>query len=354
MKKIIDAISIFKENIDTSGIILWGAGPNLPIVIDLLEKLNLKKSIKGVFDSTKVLHEDQIHNIKVLSNKEIRSFSYDNNIIIACAGLNELYGLIVPEHLFYFRIIHRKALEVYVNLSKISLDIIQNNIDLLTDDLSKIVYEKRIELILSSVMFDSHFKTNGGPYFGNDLIRTLDGSWLYAGAYNGKHLDRALSFDRNQKLIAIEPSVSMFKILSEKFKSDPRISLYNNLLWSESDKKINYNDDSLHQGLAASVFQNNQFGSNSIVDTITIDDLVGNRRLSQLALDVEGSEQEAIKGAINTIPDLKNGCAVCIYHNFDDYIKLPGMLSELSNKKYLSVRQHSCIPFIETVLYAHN
>ena len=63
------------------------------------------------------------------------------NIIIGCAGLNELYGYIVPEHLFYFKIIHRRALEIFENLDRPALDKLQNNVDLFSDDLSKHIYQ---------------------------------------------------------------------------------------------------------------------------------------------------------------------------------------------------------------------
>ena len=354
MKSIIEATSSLKRILNTNGIILWGAGPNVPVVIILLEQLNLKSSIKGIFDSTKIIDTDFINGIRVFSSDEIHKLSYDNNIVLACAGLNELYGYIVPEHLFYFRIIHRRALEFFCQLDSNSFDKIQDNIDLFTNDLSKRIYLKRIELVLSSVMFNSNFKTTGGPYFGNDILDSLNGTWMYAGAYNGKHLERAITHNCDQRIIGVEPSNKMFNFLVEKFKSSSKVEIHNKLLWSKSNMRLSYNDDSLHQGLAASIFQRNEFGSTTHIETTTVDDLVGDRKLSQLALDVEGSEQHAIKGATNTIQNLRDGCAVCIYHNLDDYLKIPQMLSEISSQKYLSIRQHSCIPFIETVLYSHN
>jgi FkbM family methyltransferase len=355
MKNIVEILDVFSETISTKKIILWGAGPNVQHVVNLLTSLNLAESIVGIFDSTRELDSDQFCGIKIIEHDEVRKMSYDNNIIVACAGLNELYGYIVPEHLFYFRIIHRRALEFYCQINQEILHDFQNNIDLFTDDISKILYENRIRLVLSSVMFDSMFKSSGGPYFANDIVPSLGaGKWLYAGAYNGRHLDRAIEFRSDQEILAVEPSAKMFNFLKDKYGGGSKVDLHNYLLWSSSGQKMRFNDDSQHQGLAASIHQHEEFGDDSYVETITIDDLVGSNHVSQIALDVEGSEQYAISGAKNTIQKSSPTCAVCLYHNLDDYVRLPGLVKSLTGSKYLAVRQHSCIPFIENVLYAYN
>ena len=209
-----------------------------------------------------------------------------------------------------------------------------------------------MELILSSVMFDSSFKSDGGPYFNNDLIQALDGKWLYAGAFNGRHLSRALEYQADQKIVAIEPSPKMFGHLRSKFGNNDNIELRNYLLWSSSGENIRFNNDFSHQGLGASVFQHAEFGEDLVIETITIDDLLDGEAVSHIALDVEGSEQKAIEGAKEATSKFDPSCAVCLYHNLDDYLKLPTQLHRLSGEKKLYVRQHSCIPFIENVLYA--
>ena len=352
MKQISESRETLLEEISKNGLILWGAGPNVPSVIASLERLGFQANIVGIFDSTRELSGSEIHGIRIIPSREVKLLSYDKNIIIGCAGLNELYGYIVPEHLFYFKIIHRRALEICEELELPALDKLQNNVDLFADDLSKHIYLRRLELILSSVMFDASFKSDGGPYFNNDIIQSLDGRWLYAGAFNGRHLSRALEYQPDQKIVAIEPSPKMFDYLRGKFANNNTIDLKNYLLWSSSGKKIRFNDDSIHQGLGASVFQHAEFGEDMVIETITIDDLLNGRSVSHIALDVEGSEQKAIEGAKETISKFAPSCAVCLYHSLDDYLKLPSQLHRLSGEKKLYVRQHSCIPFIENVLYA--
>ena len=115
MKQIREYLKVLREEISQNGLILWGAGPNLSAVIASLGRLGFKENIVGVFDSTRELKGSEMQGVRIIPNEEVKSFSYDKNIIIGCAGLNELYGYIVPEHLFYFKIIHRRALEIFVS-----------------------------------------------------------------------------------------------------------------------------------------------------------------------------------------------------------------------------------------------
>ena len=132
-------------------IVLWGAGPHAKSVYSKLTELGRADAVVGIFDSTRELAVIEFEGIPVLQPEIVKSLSHDSHIVIVCAGLNELYGHIVPQHLFYFRIIHRRALETCLELEG-RLDELQDNIDLFTDDTSGSIYQKRIELMLSSVL----------------------------------------------------------------------------------------------------------------------------------------------------------------------------------------------------------
>ena len=337
--------------LESKSILLWGAGPHVGAIVDKLKHWGCEDRIVGVFDTTREIGQDEWQGVRVLSRQEVRSKSHDTHVVIACAGLNELYGGIVPEHLFYFRIVHRRALEACFELPGL-MDDIQGAVDLLDDDFSKEIYLKRLDLMLSSVMFHEAFKSVGGPYYNNDLVDQLGDRWLYAGAYNGKHLERAMSFRPDQGMVAVEPSARMYQFLQENFGGNPNLELQNYLLWSESGKDIRFVDDSSHQGLAASVFIPEEFGDARAVKTVTIDDLLEGKGVSDIALDVEGSEQHAVAGAAKTIEKYGPRVAVCLYHNLDDFAKLPAQLKSLTGDARMAVRQYSCIPFIENVLYA--
>lgn len=339
------------DELSCKKIILWGAGPHVGSLVDILEVWGLSDSIVGLFDTTRTVQQDEWQGVRVVMQQDVVDMSHDNHVIIACAGLNELYGSIIPEHLFYFRIFHRRALEACFELPAL-MDDIQGAVDLLSDDLSKQVYLNCLDFILSSVMFCESFKTPGGPYFQNDLVSHLGARWLYAGAYNGKHLIRAMSFCADQQMVAVEPSARMYQFLQDNFSDKPNCDLQNYLLWSESGRDIRFTDDSTHQGLAASAFIPEEFGETRAIETITINDLLAGQGVSDIVLDVEGSEQHALAGATKTIEKFAPRVAVCLYHNLSDFAKLPAQIKKMSGHAKMAVRQHSCIPFIENVLYA--
>lgn len=68
-------------------------------------------------------------------------------------------------------------------------------------------------------------------------------------------------------------------------------------------------------------------------------------------MDIEGSELEAINGAIKTIRRDKPVLAICIYHKQEDFWKLPLRIKEIC-PEYTKFWIEQYSPWdIETVLY---
>jgi len=93
------------------------------------------------------------------------------------------------------------------------------------------------------------------------------------------------------------------------------------------------------------------------VSSMSIDWFVDENRLEKvdfIKMDIEGSEQNALKGAINTLKRFKPQLAISIYHNFaDDFASIANMLDEL-NLGYRFFLGHFSIHHEETVLFASN
>ena len=77
---------------------------------------------------------------------------------------------------------------------------------------------------------------------------------------------------------------------------------------------------------------------------------LADKDVENLSLDVEGSEIHAVNGAEDYIKSVKANISVCIYHSFNDYLKIPILLHEYTQSP-ICIRQHSTIPVIETVAY---
>lgn len=70
-----------------------------------------------------------------------------------------------------------------------------------------------------------------------------------------------------------------------------------------------------------------------------------------IKMDIEGSEQAALRGAENTIRRWKPMLAICIYHSNEDMIKIPLYLHEIyQNDADYYIRHHTKY-FADTVFY---
>jgi FkbM family methyltransferase len=91
------------------------------------------------------------------------------------------------------------------------------------------------------------------------------------------------------------------------------------------------------------------------VQTIAIDDLVEEEQLPRvdyIKMDIEGAELKALRGAERTIRTFRPKLAVSLYHDWDDFILIPGYLNNLS-LGYEFFLDHFTIHAEETVLFAH-
>lgn len=89
-------------------------------------------------------------------------------------------------------------------------------------------------------------------------------------------------------------------------------------------------------------------------ETITIDDFVEQNKIQKvdfIKMDIEGSEEAALKGAVKTIKKYKPKLAICVYHKPDDLCVLPQLIKSMV-PEYKLYLDHYTINFTESVLYA--
>jgi len=87
------------------------------------------------------------------------------------------------------------------------------------------------------------------------------------------------------------------------------------------------------------------------VPVVSIDEIVGDNKITFIKMDIEGSELEALKGAAKTIKKNKPRMAICLYHKPEDIIDIPLYIKELVPEYKLYIRHY--YPYLfDTVLYA--
>lgn len=87
------------------------------------------------------------------------------------------------------------------------------------------------------------------------------------------------------------------------------------------------------------------------IRTAAIDDIVGDRTVGFIKLDIEGAELDALHGAKNTIARDKPLLAICVYHKHGDLFAIMDYLHQLLPEYRFLLRHYSTIT-AETILYA--
>lgn len=64
-------------------------------------------------------------------------------------------------------------------------------------------------------------------------------------------------------------------------------------------------------------------------DEITIDSILKNERIDFIKMDIEGAEQKALKGAVNTLITQSVKCSVCTYHKDNDFDEISAFFDNM-------------------------
>lgn len=86
-------------------------------------------------------------------------------------------------------------------------------------------------------------------------------------------------------------------------------------------------------------------------EIIPLDEMFCEKQVTFLKMDIEGSEQEALSGAVSLIRNKKPICAICIYHSIQDLFEIPMLLKRFVPEYSMIVRHHST-EWCDTVCYA--
>lgn len=88
---------------------------------------------------------------------------------------------------------------------------------------------------------------------------------------------------------------------------------------------------------------------------VPVDDILKEKEVSFIKMDLEGGEENALKGMHNLIVRNAPYMAICIYHRVDDLIRLPRLIksyADESKKEYKYYLRHHSSTSYETVFYA--
>ena len=190
---------------------------------------------------------------------------------------------------------------------------------------------------------------------GLDKIKNLDfikdKAIIDAGAFIG---DTALILSEytNDKVYSFEPFLSNFNSMKKNIELNNKNNIepiY--MALGDEDKKIHINESGISSANKLDI--NSNSGNN--VQMTTLDSFVdkNNIKVGLIKTDLEGFEQNFLKGSLNTIKKQKPILIISIYHNYSDFFDIKPMIEELDlGYKFKIIKSNDFNLIVETKLLA--
>lgn len=287
---------------------------------------NLQKTTPVVIASHRVLGVAQ--RLRGLGFKTVTPF----------ATLQVLAPDIFRPHMFYENllddlVVHRAEIQVLH--------------DRLADDRSRQVLDAVIGFrrtldpaVLQPVVTDHDLYAPEGLFeFADDEVYVDGGS--FDGDTIRSFIDRV--HGRFSDVYAFEPDPVTFEKLKANFKDEPRVHPVHAGIYSRSGS-LKFRDDASRGAIFAA-------DGDIEMPVTTIDETLGDKRVTYVKMNIEGAEIDALRGGRNAVQKWKPRLAVSIYHRASDLWRIPQLVLELEPDYRLYLRQHDG-GIIETVLYA--
>lgn len=182
-------------------------------------------------------------------------------------------------------------------------------------------------------------------YFDEKVVLTDKEVFIDCGGFDG---DTALQFlkrcgGKYSDIVIFEPEQCK-KSDIERNLSGYHYKLYQTGVWSKTERLF---FDA--RGTSSSCVS--ETNSDYTIDVVSLDETVYDRKPTFIKMDIEGSEQEALRGSMRIIKEFHPKLAICVYHKWEDLYEIPVMIKEWNPDYRLYLRQYSELGS-ETVLYA--
>jgi FkbM family methyltransferase len=185
-------------------------------------------------------------------------------------------------------------------------------------------------------------------YFDSSVLKNvtiLRGTMLDIGCYDGSDSIRAINKMGGQisDIIALEPDKKNYEQCKINLAGYENILLINKGI-AERAESLYFKEGG---GMGARVLEEGDIR----IEVDSIDNVVNNRSISMIKMDIEGYEENALIGGVNTILKYKPVLAVSVYHKSTDIWRLPLKILEI-NPNYTLYMRHYTLNDGDTVLYA--
>lgn len=184
-------------------------------------------------------------------------------------------------------------------------------------------------------------------YFVNDILKPAKNEvFVDGGGYKGETIYDLFAWEGKnpvKKVYTWEPDEINRKALEENCRCYKNVEILPYGLWSEKTE-LRFSMDGYSDSRVSE-------DGKAVVKVDSIDNLCSKERITFIKMDIEGSEQEALRGAEKVICRDKPRLAICLYHSKEDLLEIPFLVKKMVPEYKIYIRHHS-VGYNETVLYA--
>ena len=339
-------------------VILYGGGVSGNIIKNFLSSRGVQ--IKYIVDDDENLQGEIIGDVEVISYTRLLDLSkeYKNlNIILATLygkriltklapigniNIYDCYDELMKEG-WYLKTPRDKIEELKHQLSALDLEWGDDESKRVINGIYQYIVTKDLNILVSICTEEEHYFIHEVVAALKQPLEIIDG-----GAYRGELLQGLKNNNlKVKKWFCFEADGENYDLLIKYSKKnsltkDQQICI-NKGLWSGTGK-IYFSAGKNAESRVV------PYETDNLIETISIDEFIGEGTCNFIKMDIEGSEFPALKGGIKTICRERPVLAISIYHSIEDYWRIPKyLMHELPQYKWY-VRHHALV-LSETVLY---
>lgn len=192
--------------------------------------------------------------------------------------------------------------------------------------------------------------TEGAIYFDlGDLHPQAGGEYFVdAGGFDGLTTLAFLNWcSGNGYSYCFEADSKNIKVLKENLGDNDQCEIIPKALWSKTADLYM----KMEGNCGSAVIDQGIDDGGQKVSAVALDDILGDKPVTFIKMDIEGAELEAIRGARHIIQNVHPKLAISIYHKYEDIWTIPSQIMEYDSGYRFYLRHYSFSDY-DTVLYA--
>ncbi|MDD6039227.1 MAG: FkbM family methyltransferase [bacterium] len=233
-------------------------------------------------------------------------------------------------------------------------DVMLSTMDLFADEESKRIYANalanRIALGMACPWTELYSQ---GEYFEQKFMKlTNQEVFVDCGAYDGDTVLRFAEVVKDyEHIYAFELDKKNYDKMIKNTEGLNKISYYNKGVFDENtDITYSLGDGANEPMDGISIMKNS--GKQQVAQVAKLDDKLGNKKITFVKMDIEGSEVKALKGMKQIIETQSPKLAICVYHKTSDFWEVPMLIKQYHPEYQLYLRHHFVNNCWGTVCYA--